>query len=186
MNKNISKVDQGECQVLRLKQMAEPGGYVEMVKLSLRQRLRLVLRRTFRYSRKRKIKKHLNYLATLFSRLTRDSEAPSASVTDMTPIRFNPGDRVLVRSKDQIKAMLDHWNALKGCAFLPEMWQYCGTTQRVFKPVNRFVDEHECRVKKVKGVYFLEGVICQGFELYGECDRACFYWWREEWLQKID
>jgi hypothetical protein len=66
------------------------------------------------------------------------------------------------------------------------MWQYCGTTQKVLKPVKRFVDERDCRVKKVKGVYLLEGVNCQGFELYGECDRACFYFWREEWLEKLE
>jgi hypothetical protein len=52
--------------------------------------------------------------------------------------------------------------------------------------VKTFVDERDCRVKKVKGVYLLEGVNCQGFELYGECDRACFYFWREEWLEKIN
>jgi hypothetical protein len=178
--------DQSKCQVLRLEQMAEPGGHVEMVNLSLRQRLRLVLRRSFNPSRKRKIKEYLDYSATLFSRLTMNSKAPSANVTDVTPIKFNPGDRVRVRSKDQIQATLNHWNELKGCGFLPEMWQYCGTTQRVLKPVKRFVDEREYRVKKAKGIYLLEGVICQGFELYGECDRACFYWWREEWLEKID
>jgi hypothetical protein len=21
---------------------------------------------------------------------------------------------------------------------------------------------------------------------YGRCDRACFYFWREEWLEKLD
>ena len=186
MAKNISKVDQSKCQVLSLERMAEPGGNVEMVKLPLRRRLRLVLRRSFSPSVKRKIKEYLNDLAILFSRLTRNSEAPSANVTDMTPIKFNPGDRVLVRSQDQIQATLNHWNELKGCGFLPEMWQYCGTIQRVLKPVKRFVDERDYRVKRVKGVFFLEGAICEGFELYGECDRACFYWWREEWLEKTD
>jgi len=186
MSKEISKADRRKCQVLSLEQMAEPGGKVEMVKLPLRSRLRLVLRRRFSPSAKRKIKESISDLAILFSRLTRNSEAPSANVTDMTPIKLNPGERVLVRSRDQIQATLNYWNELKGCSFLPEMWQYCGTVQRVFKPVRRFVDERDYRIKRVKGVYLLEGVICQGFELYGECDRACFYWWREEWLEKID
>ena len=186
MDKNISKSDQRRCQVFSLEQMAEPGGNVERVELPLRRRLRLVLRKSFSPSVKRKIKKYISYLAILFSRLTRNSEAPSANVTDMTPIKFNPGDRVLVRPKDQIQATLNHWNELKGCSFLPDMWQYCGTIQRVLKPVKRFVDERDYRVINVKGVFLLEGVICQGFELYGECDRACFYFWREEWLEKID
>jgi hypothetical protein len=109
----------------------------------------------------------------------------SFRAADMVPVEFNPGDQVLVKSKDQIQATLNSWNELKGCSFLPEMWQYCGTKQRVLKPVKRFVDERDCRVKKLKGVYLLQGVNCQGFELYGECDRACFYFWREEWLEKI-
>jgi hypothetical protein len=186
MEKHISKVDKRKCQVLSLEQMAEPGGNVDRVKLPLHRRLRLVLRRSFNPSVKRKIKKYINYLVFLSSRFIRKSEAPSASVKDMTPVKFNPGDGVVVRSRDQIQATLNYWNELKGCSFLPEMWQYCGTTQRVLKPVKRFVDERDYRVKQVKSVYLLEGVICQGFELYGECDRACFYWWREEWLEKID
>jgi hypothetical protein len=186
MDKHISEADKSKCQVLRLEQMAEPGAIVEMGELPLRRRLRLVLRRSFNPSVKRKIKRYINYLAILFSGLTRNSDAPSANVTDMTPIKFNPGDGVFVRSRDQIQATLNYWNELKGCSLLPEMWQYCGTRHRVLKPVKRFVDERDYRVKQVKGVYLLEGVICQGFELYGVCDRACFYWWREEWLEKID
>ncbi len=125
-------------------------------------------------------------LSRLLFGSTRNSEIPAVHVTDMTPIEFNPGDQVLVRPKDQIRATLNHQNELKGCSFLPEMEQYCGTTQRVLKPVNRFVDERDYRVKSMKGVYLLEGVICQGFELYGKCDRSCFYYWREEWLEKVD
>ncbi len=183
---NISKDDQRKCQVLRLELMAEPGGSLETVKLPLHRRLRLVLRRSFSPTAKRKIKGYIDSVASLFTALSRNSPTPSAQVTDLTPIKYNPGDRVLVRPKEQIQATLNSWNELKGCSFLPEMWQYCGTAQRVLKPVKRFVDERDYRVKKVKGVYLLEGTICQGFELYGECDRACFYWWREEWLEKVD
>jgi hypothetical protein len=186
MDKDISGDDKSKCQVFSLEQMVEPGGIVEQVKLPLRQRLRLVLRRSFSPSVKRKVKEYLNQFAILFSKLTRKSKATYDNEKDLTPIKFNSGDRVLVKSKDQIQATLNYWNELKGCSFLPEMWQYCGTVQRVFKPVKRFVDERDARVKKVKGVYLLEGVNCQGFELFGECDRACFYFWREEWLEKID
>lgn len=185
MDKDISRVDSRKCQVFSLEQLAEPGGNVEMVKQPLHRRLRLVLRRSFSTSFKRKIKKYLNYLVVLLLRLTNKYETPSTNVSDSTPIKFSSGDRVLVRPKDQIQDTLNYWNELKGCSFLPEMWQYCGTIQRVLKPVRRFVDERDCRVKKVKGVYLLEGVNCQGYELYGECDRACFYFWREEWLEKL-
>ncbi len=128
----------------------------------------------------------VKHISHLLPRLTGSRKAPAANASDITSLRFNPGDKVLVRPKDQIQATLDGRNELKGCSFLAEMGQYCGTIQRVLKPVRRFVDERESRVKSMNGVYLLEGVMCQGFELYGKCDRSCFYYWREEWLEKVN
>jgi hypothetical protein len=99
-------------------------------------------------------------------------------------VEFALGEKIRVRSREQIQQTLDSWNELKGCSFLPEMWQYCGSVQTVLKPLRRIVDERDYRVKRVRHTYLLEGVNCKGFELYGECDRNCFYFWREEWLEK--
>jgi hypothetical protein len=68
---------------------------------------------------------------------------------------------------------------------MPDMWQYCETSQRVFKVVERFVDERDYRLKKGTGIILLEGLICEGTADYGRCDRSCFYFWRVEWLEKI-
>ena len=181
-----STMDHRGCQVFRLDQLAERERNAEAAKCSVAQRVRLVLRRSFTPSAKRKIKEYLNTVAVAYSRVTGKMEEQSPAVTDLKRIELNPGDKVLVRSTNQIQATLNCWNELKGCSFLPEMWKYCGTTQIVLKPVKRFVDERDCRVKKVKGICLLEGVMCQGFELYGACDRACFYFWREEWLEKLN
>jgi hypothetical protein len=35
-------------------------------------------------------------------------------------------------------------------------------------------------------VAILDGVICNGTEDFGPCDRSCFFFWREEWLEKVD
>ena len=69
---------------------------------------------------------------------------------------------------------------------MPEMDQYCGTTQRVLKPLERFVDERDLRVKTSRGIVLLDGVVCQGTADFGRCDRCCVMFWREEWLEKID
>jgi hypothetical protein len=66
------------------------------------------------------------------------------------------------------------------------MEQYCDTTQRVLKPVERCLDERDYRILRLRGVVLLEGLICKGMGGVGRCDRSCFYFWREEWLQKID
>jgi len=98
---------------------------------------------------------------------------------------LKPGDWVIVKSKEEIKETVNNWNQLKGCAFMEEMWPYCGTKQRVLKRVERFLDERDYLVKKCKGIVLLEGVMCQGTKDFGPCDRSCFYFWREEWLEKI-
>jgi hypothetical protein len=96
------------------------------------------------------------------------------------------GDLVRVRTREEIEAALDSSNKLKGCLFMPEMWDYCGTEQRVLKPVDRFLDERNYRVRRTRGIVLLEGAICQG-TLYPEgCDHSCFFFWREEWLEKIE
>ena len=69
---------------------------------------------------------------------------------------------------------------------MPEMVEYCNTEQRVHKVMQRFVDERDLRVKKVNGIILLEGVLCQGTADFGSCDRSCFFFWRQEWLEKID
>ncbi|MBP9040421.1 MAG: hypothetical protein KBF64_01465 [Anaerolineaceae bacterium] len=101
------------------------------------------------------------------------------------PVEFQPGDVVRVRTREEIEPMLDADRKFRGCTFLDCMWAYCGTTQKVFKPLHRFLDERDFVFKKVKGVVILEGVFCDGLLVFGQCDRSCFLFWREEWLEKL-
>lgn len=41
-------------------------------------------------------------------------------------------------------------------------------------------------MKKTRGIVLLEGLMCQGIEGLGACDRSCLFFWREEWLEKIE
>lgn len=100
-------------------------------------------------------------------------------------VPFKTGDLVRIRSREEIDSTLDPFKELKGCAFLPDMYQYCGTQQRVLKSMQRFMDERDYKVKKARGVILLENVICNGTPTFGACDRCCFLFWREEWLEKV-
>ena len=97
-----------------------------------------------------------------------DMTAPPSSQDHL-----QPGDFVRVRPREEIALTLDPFKELKGCAFLEYMWQYCGTTQRVLKPLERFLDERDYKVKKARGIVLLEGVLCQGTPVFGRCDRCC-------------
>ena len=100
--------------------------------------------------------------------------------------KFREGDNVQVRSKEEITSTLDPFNELKGCSFLPEMHQYCGSEQRVFKSMRHFMDERDYKLKKTHGLVLLENVFCNGTPVFGPCDRSCFLFWREEWLKKVE
>jgi len=129
---------------------------------------------------------HSDHLAQSINKLVGKSDAPPVVETVPKRVSLAAGDLVRVRSEEEIRATLNAWNELKGCMFMDAQRQYCSTTQRVLKPVERFVDERDYRVKKAKGVVLLDGLICEGTPDYGRCDRACYYFWREEWLEKID
>jgi hypothetical protein len=100
-------------------------------------------------------------------------------------VEWSPGEQVKVQSWDEIQSTLDPFRELKGCAFLPEMKQYCGTTQRVLQVMERFLDERDYKVKRVRGIVLLENVICHGTPVFGRCDRCCHLFWRAEWLEKV-
>ena len=173
-----------ECQVHCWPGMSE--GKAEIAMQSPRSRLKLILKRRLSHRAKRSLKTYSDRLIMSFSGLTGKSHASSVPATNLSTASLRAADLVRVRSRGEIQATLDSWKELKGCLFMEDMWQYCGTTQRVLRRVERFVDERDYQVKKCKGIALLEGLTCEGTADYGRCDRACFFFWREEWLEKID
>ncbi len=161
-----------DCQLGRIDQTREPLGIHESI-WQLRHRV------------KRIVKRRLVFMMNVMRRMFRKrSSSSQAAEIQFEPLK--PGDWVRVRSKEEIKASLGNWNDMKGCAFMEEMWDYCGTRQQVLKRVGRFLDERDYHVKKVRRIVILDRVNCQGTVDFGPCDRNCFFFWREEWLEKIE
>ena len=169
-----------DCQIPSLQGMAE--GNAPVPRQSLLRLLKLAVRRRLSPRQERAFKARSNELMNLAARLLRRETRP---VTTIASAGLEAGDRVRVRSREEIEVTLNHWGQLKGCSFMPEMAQYCGTTQLVHKAMERFVDERDLRVKKVKGIVLLEGLRCEGTAEFGRCDRSCLYFWREEWLERV-
>jgi len=177
--------DQTRCQIACLPSFFE--GYAPIPPESLTRKLRLLIRRHMNSWQvrlfKTKTSKFIDRVVSVF-RAHKES-LPAERPVDKP--RINAGDLVRIRSEAEIRATLNRWGQLKGCKFMSEeMSPYCNTLQRVFKPMERFVDERDYYVKKASGIILLEGLHCQGTSDYGRCDRSCFYFWREEWLEKID
>jgi hypothetical protein len=159
---------------------------VQPVPESIGRKIKLEIRRRVSPSRERALRAQTNTLMNRFAVLRGRPTRPTAAPEALAPVNLQAGDVVRVRSLDEIRATLDNWGQLKGCGFMPEMEQYCGTQQRIYKRVERFVDERDLRVKRSRGIVFLEDVICQGTADFGPCDRSCLFFWREEWLERLD
>jgi hypothetical protein len=98
------------------------------------------------------------------------------------------GDIVRVRSKEQIMQTLDENKRLEGCYFRSDMWQYCGGEYKVFKRVDYFFDESSSKMRKARNMVLLEGLYCSGeLPMYFKhrCDRSCFFFWKDAWLEKV-
>ena len=133
----------------------------------------------------RYVKKWLKQTYFISVRWRGGSSAQMAAKDFAPAVPFKTGDLVMVRSREEIDSTLDPFKELKGCAFLSEMYQYCGTKQCVLKSMQRFMDERDYKLKKVRGVILLENIICNGTPTFGACDRCCFLFWREEWLENV-
>ena len=114
------------------------------------------------------------------------TKAQQTARTFVPVSKIKEGEIVRVRIKEQIRSTLDPFNELKGCSFLPQMNQYCGTEQQVFRVMRHFMDERDYRMKKTHGIILLENIYCNGTAVFGNCDRCCFLFWREEWLDKVE
>ncbi len=171
------------CQIPCLPRIAD--GPAEVSSQSLVKRLKRLLARPWNYYVKKWLKRILSFLMDIRVLLTRRDASQPLRVEGVQVVHFKAGDRVRVKTFEQIQATLNPWKELKGCAFLHEMRQFCGTEQRILQPLEVFLDERDYKVKKCRGVVLLEGVICHGTPVFGRCDRCCHLFWREEWLEPI-
>jgi len=138
----------------------------------------------------RKLKK---YNSRIVNYLTSSLKISSLEESDKESLfnpsySFKPGEIIRIRSKDQILKTLDKNNKLEGCVFMTEMWQYCGSQQKVLKNVDFFFDECQFRMRKIRNIVLLEGLHCSG-KIPGfkqKCDRFCYFFWKEAWLKKIE
>lgn len=173
-----------DCQMPSVQAMAT--GEAETPPKSLSRRIKLMIRRRMSPRTERKFKKRTNDLMNWFRGVTGKPQLPVVQVEKNSAPRLQAGDRVRIRPRAEIDTTLNNWRQLHGCTFMAEMDEYCGTEQRVLKPMERFVDERDLTVKTAKGIVLLDGVHCKGTADFGRCDRACLLFWREEWLEKVE
>jgi hypothetical protein len=161
-------------------------GEVRYGPFPIKKSLKRFLARPWNYFMKRFLKQGYKNVKPILLHTNLIAPDNKAVPVHYTKQNLQPGDWVRVRSRIEIESGLNPWKELKGCAFLDDMWKYCDTKQRVLKPMRQFLDERDYRLKKSSGIILLEGILCQGTPVFGPCDRSCYLFWREEWLEKVE
>jgi hypothetical protein len=173
LQKGHTSMNRFLCQIFTLHEFTEPLAFYEKA-LQRAGKLKMALRRRHRYL--------INTLTGFFREKETSHDIRRFLARNGS---LQPGDRVRVRSRAEIQATLNNWNQLHGCAFLDEMWDYCGTVQQVKKRVSCFLSEDDYYLRHCKGIVLLKDVCCQGTRDIGPCDRSCHYFWKEAWLEKL-
>jgi hypothetical protein len=175
--------DLSGCQIPCLPKIADGKAHFDPPPIGIR--VKRALARPWNYHIKKYLKRFFIYINKLSITGHKAEPMQIRNEVKSTAVHLQAGDWVRVKSIEEIQSTLNRFKELKGCAFLEDMKQYCNTEQRVFKVLERFLDERDYQVKKAKGIVLLEGVFCQGTPVFGRCDRSCLSFWREEWLEKI-
>jgi hypothetical protein len=112
------------------------------------------------------------------------SVAGSLKRTPSETLDLQPGEWVVVKSKEEILATLDKHGKNRGMTFDAEMLPYCGKTFRVLRRVETIIEESSGRLVRLPGVCIvLEDVVCTS-HYRRWCPRSIFPYWREIWLRR--
>jgi hypothetical protein len=98
--------------------------------------------------------------------------------------KFRVGDRVEVRSAEEILLTIDRNGALDRMPFMPEMLRFCGQQFTIIKRAEKACTASDNTVRQVKGAVHLDGVRCDG-SAHGGCEARCLLYWKEEWLKPV-
>ena len=100
-------------------------------------------------------------------------------------LQLRAGERVQVRSREEILATLDANGRLDELPFMPEMLEYCGKTLRVGKRAHKTCDPaSSISGRKMPATVHLENIRCNGADHDG-CQAGCLIFWKEAWLKRV-
>jgi hypothetical protein len=95
------------------------------------------------------------------------------------------GDRVEVRSFEEIQKTLDENGCLDGLPFMPEMAAFCNRPAWVFRSVDKIYDfGRSKRLRRLRNVVLLGGLRCDG-SAHGACQASCYLLWKRAWLKDV-
>ena len=109
---------------------------------------------------------------------------------DKTPtarLDLQAGERVMVKTTDEIMGTLDDMQKNRGLRFDVEMTPFCGRPATVLRKAEKFIDDRNGRMISPRGTcLILDDVACRGNLSTGRlfCPRGIYAYWHEIWLER--
>jgi hypothetical protein len=107
-----------------------------------------------------------------------------AEKPDRGDLGLKPGDKVRIRTTEQIRATLDKTGRNRGLTFEPEMSLHIGKVYEVDYQVSRIIHEETGKMIPLTHTVVLKGLNCRGVCMKN-CPRANPLYWREAWLERV-
>ena len=106
------------------------------------------------------------------------------------PLGLQVDEPVRVKTFAQIQQTLDENGCYEGCSFMMNMHEFCGNVYTVARRIDHFFDERDRKLLKARNMVILNGVHCHSEAdssmAWAGCDRACYLFWKEAWLERVD
>ncbi len=118
----------------------------------------------------------------------RRGHLPKDSLTPKGKLNLEVGELVRIKEHEQILNTVKDTLQNRGMSFHPEMVPYCGKTFRVRQRAGRIMNERTGQIMALKNdCLVLDGVDCLGkYTTPLFCPRACYPYWREVWLERVE
>jgi hypothetical protein len=106
--------------------------------------------------------------------------------TPTSHLDLQPGERVRIKSKNEVEDTLNADLLNRGMGFDGEMARFCGREAVVERRVHQVIDEKTRRMVQMKNpCVVLEGLVCEG-AYSSNCPRGWICFWREIWLDRVE
>ena len=113
--------------------------------------------------------------------------------TPSESLGLQPGERVRVKSRDQIIATLDDRRRNRGLGICHEVMRCCDGEAEVRFRVDRMIDERTGKMREVHDTVTLQNLQgqtadceeCLCYDELGDCPRGELMFWREIWLERV-
>jgi hypothetical protein len=109
------------------------------------------------------------------------------AATPTAALALQSGERVTVRSVDEIRTTTNRTAHNRGLYFSPDMAKPSAAPCRVLRRADKIIVDGTGEMRSLKNTVFLEGSYCGCAHVaFGGCPRHEFAYWREIWLKRAE